>query len=1063
MERDRKSGGRLARKGLQVEQLEARRYLAADLFQQSVLEGREYAENELLVQYAPPVFGPQLRFERPSVSLRVEEFIHTKAMQANGLGVMERVKLAAGDDMQTAMQALRKNPNVLYVEPNYIVRKTAISNDTYYTSGSLWGVYSNDSPTLVGPSNTTNQFGSQAEKAWNESILGSSSVVVGVIDEGVQWNHPDLIDNMWLNPFEVAGDGIDNDGNGYIDDIRGWDFVTGDNSVYDVGQDSHGTHVAGTIGGTGGNASGVVGVNWDVAMISLKFLGTNGGYTSDAVKALDYLTDLKTRHGINIVASNNSWGGGGYSAALHSAIIRSAKKDILFVAAAGNSTSNNDSVASYPSNYSTTVGTSTQTPASYDAVIAVASITSTGGISSFSSYGATTVDIGAPGSGIVSTVPTSTGGFTYANYSGTSMATPHVTGAVALYASTQPSGASAASIKQAILQSATPTASLAGKTVTGGRLNVWDAVQPRSSIQVSSPSPSATTTEAGGTVTFTVVLGAAPTGDVTIPIRSSDTIEGTVSSSSLVFTTADWNVPQTVTVTGVDDSVDDGNTSYSIVLEAAISTDPNYSGVNPTDVALINQDDDTAGITVSAPSGATTTEAGGSVSFTLRLQSQPTENVTIPISSSDTTEGTVSASSLLFTASNWDTEQTVTVTGVDDATFDGNVIYTVVLGAATSTDGLYSGRNPADISLTNIDDDPAPSTKFYVVNDATTDRTYEYSAGGDSIENYVLNSSNTAPRGVASNVAGDRVWVVDNNRRVFVYNNSGALLGSWTAGSLPSNALVEGVTTDGTHVWIVDNRGDRVYYYANAASRLSGTQNATRNFLLNSANRNPRDLVTDGAFLWVVNDASTNVVFRYNLSGVLQNSWSLNSANATPTGITLDPSNDSQDIWVVDSGTDRVYRYANARVSTSPTLTSFFQLAAGNTNPQGIADPPAAEAFGSVEIFVDASDSLNSELGWVAPIVGVGSVGMGSSMLSETRDLVFGPKEMSPERSFGSLIVHRDSSVDARASQQGSDVVQRMGPKLPRAAERLSRGKASLDVEAQLHDLALADLNVYDV
>lgn len=1055
------------RRELRFEFLELRRLLAVDLGQQTVWTGREYVANELLVQYAPQVLGPQLNIPRPSVSLRVAETIHTKAMQQNGLGVMERVTLGQGVGMGDAIDALKKNPNVLYAEPNYIYRPSVVSNDTYYTNGSLWGMYSDDSP-AAGPANTTNPFGSQAEKAWAANVTGTSNVVVGIIDEGIMFNHPDLVDNIWVNPFETAGDGVDNDGNGYVDDIRGWDFVTNDNSVYDVGQDSHGTHVAGTIGGTGGNGTGVVGVNWDVTMISLKFLGPTGGSTLNAVKALDYLTDLKTRHGINIVASNNSWGGGGYSQSLHSAIIRSAKQNILFVAAAGNSTANNDATASYPSNYNTTQGTSTETPASYDSVIAVASITNSGAISSFSSYGATTVDIGAPGSGIWSTVPTSTGGASYASYNGTSMATPHVTGAIALYASTQSSPVSGSTIRQAILSTATPTASLAGRTVTGGRLNAYAALNLVSGpgVSVGSPSPSGNTTEAGGSVSFNVVLATQPTDDVTIPVSSSDATEGTLSVSSLIFTAANWNVPQSVTVTGVNDNVDDGNIAYTIVLGPATSADLAYNGLNPNDVALTNQDNDTAGITRGAPSGTTTTESGGAITFTVRLNSEPTANVTIGISSSDTTEGTVSASSLLFTPANWNVDQTVTVAGVDDTIYDGNIAYTAVVAASTSSDPLYNGINPADVALTNLDDDPIPSTKFFVVDDATSNRTFEYDAGGGAIENYLLSSSNATPRGVATNAAGDRVWVVDNNRTVFVYNNSGALLGSWAAGSLPSNALVEGITTDGTHIWIVDNRGDRVYYYANASSRISGTQTATSSFLLNGSNRNPRDLVTDGTFLWVVNDATTNLVFRYNLAGTLQNSWSLNSGNATPTGITLDPSNGSQDIWVVDSGTDRVYRYANGRTLTSPTLTSFFQLSAGNTNPQGIADPPAGDSLASFEVFVNEPSTPSAQAAianvWGATDVGLSVADRGSiSNAPETivmldRDARMGREHDSGGRSLGRSVPTNDANRGSMTYAR-QEIGQRF---FARSSDRLQRTKSPLWDDVELLDRAFADTDV---
>ena len=411
---------------------------------------------EFLVQFKTGATDSEKRRALGRVNGEKLEDIVAEKRRADGHGDLLLVRHQPDMTPVAARRALKSDPAVEFAEPNWIYTHQATSNDPYYTNGSLWGMY--------GPSTTpANPYGSNAAAVWAAGNTGSAEVYVGVIDEGIQFTHPDLNGQVWTNPYDPA-DGVDNDGNGYKDDIHGWDFNGNNNTIYDGGNkgnlDDHGTHVSGTIGGKGGNGAGGVGVNWNIRLISAKFLGRNGGTTANAIKAVDYITDLKTRHGLNIVATNNSWGGGGYSQGLKDAIERANAANILFIAAAGNGGAdgvgdNNDTTPSYP--------------ASYDNpnIIAVAAITSSGAKASYSNYGATTVDIGAPGSGIVSTTAYNT----YSNYSGTSMATPHVTGAAALYASAHP-GASAADIKNAIISSAVSTPSLSGKCVTGGRLDV---------------------------------------------------------------------------------------------------------------------------------------------------------------------------------------------------------------------------------------------------------------------------------------------------------------------------------------------------------------------------------------------------------------------------------------------------------------------------------------------------------------------------------------------------------------------------------------------------------------
>jgi thermitase len=426
----------------------------------------EFVAGELLIQFQPGTTAADRAEARSWVGA-----LRRELLRGNGNGELEVARVPARA-VQQAVALLRQHPAVRHAEPNWIYRHHATSDESYYTTGLLWGMYGD-------ATNPANQFGSQAGEAWAAGNVGSASVVVGVIDEGIDFNHPDLAANIWTNPVEAAGvAGVDDDGNGYVDDLHGWDFSQNNNSIYDGAPgndtDAHGTHVSGTIGGVGGNTQGVAGVNWNVKLISAKFLGPSGGTLANAVKAIDYITDLKTRHGLNIVATNNSWGGGGFSQALLDAIVRGANKGILFIAAAGNGNMsgigiNNDSTPHYPSSYNTTAG------ASYDAVISVASITSTGAKSGFSNYGKTSVDLGAPGSGVWSTTPNNT----YSSFSGTSMATPHVTGAVAMYASLHP-GESALAIKTAVLNSAiaTPTSSMTNITVTGGRLNIGEFTGP---------------------------------------------------------------------------------------------------------------------------------------------------------------------------------------------------------------------------------------------------------------------------------------------------------------------------------------------------------------------------------------------------------------------------------------------------------------------------------------------------------------------------------------------------------------------------------------------------------
>jgi subtilisin family serine protease len=332
-----------------------------------------------------------------------------------------------------------------YAEPDHVVGASVVPNDPGFSQ--LWGLR-----------NTGAGWGAagvdiRATDAWeSEAATGSLSVKVGVIDSGIDHTHPDLAENIWVNPNEIPGNGIDDDNNGYIDDVRGWNFADGNNNAMD--DNRHGTHVAGTIGGRGNNGAGVAGVCWRVSMVPLKFLGADGtGNISDAIEAVAYATRL----GVHL--TNNSWGGGSYSQALKDVIDAANAAGILFVAAAGNESNDNDASPSYPASYAC------------PNILSVASIDRTGRLSRFSNYGRSTVHLGAPGGSIYSTVP----GGRYETLSGTSMAAPHVAGVCALLKSRRP-GMSHTQIRAKVLASARPMTALSGKTVTGAMLDAAAAV-----------------------------------------------------------------------------------------------------------------------------------------------------------------------------------------------------------------------------------------------------------------------------------------------------------------------------------------------------------------------------------------------------------------------------------------------------------------------------------------------------------------------------------------------------------------------------------------------------------
>ncbi len=400
-------------------------------------------EGYLLVRYK----------ENSTVKTQIEA-VHTRAKTKviktfkypSGL---QLVKLESGVPATHALSVYKNDAHILYAEPNYLLRAAVIPDDTFF--GQQWGLNN------VGQTGGLVDADINAVEAW-ELGTGNQQTVLAVVDTGVDYTHQDLEDNRWFNPGEIPGNGIDDDHNGYIDDIHGINSITGTGDPMDDSE--HGTHVAGIIAAKGNNELGVSGVMQRAAILGCKFLDINGeGDTGTAIACIEYLVDLATRkdNPVHIVASNNSWSGGPFSRALYDAIKELRSAGILFMAAASNEGKNNDITATYPANFD------------LSNIISVAATDHKDDLAIFSNYGRYSVHVAAPGVKILSTFPQNR----YGILSGTSMAVPFVTGLAGLIKSANPT-LTWMQIRNLIISGGQWTNGLQGNLISERRIRAWD-------------------------------------------------------------------------------------------------------------------------------------------------------------------------------------------------------------------------------------------------------------------------------------------------------------------------------------------------------------------------------------------------------------------------------------------------------------------------------------------------------------------------------------------------------------------------------------------------------------
>lgn len=537
-------------------------------FDVEVVNGKAAVAKEALVKFRP---GASAALSRLASAADASE------AELIGAGNSGRVK-ARTMNIVALMQLLGRDPDVELVEPNYIVQASADANDTYYNL--LWGL-KNTGQTIGGQLGVSGAD-IEATKAW-DFTKGSTANVVGIVDTGVNYSHPDLAANMWKAPKQFTV----NIGGTLVTCAVGTSGFNAISKTCDPNDDNdHGSHVAGTIGAVGNNGTGVTGVNWTASMMGLKFLSRSGsGSTSDAINAIEFAIQAKQQNVANVRVLNNSWGGGGYSALLKEKIEHANANGILFVASAGNSGANNDITPSYP--------------ASYDVpnVISVAATDNRDQLASFSNYGANSVDLGAPGVNIASTSKT---GYLY--MSGTSMAAPHVSGVAALVLAK--CSLDTAALRANLLGSVESIGALLGKTTTGGRLNAYNALNtcggtpppPAKDFSLSA-TPATLSTTQGGTAQTTVSVSTTGWDGASIALSaaglpsgasasfSPDSLNGNGSSGVTISTASSTPAgTYTVVISGVSGGTTK-TTSVSLTVTAPQTPDFGIS-VSPATVVV---------------------------------------------------------------------------------------------------------------------------------------------------------------------------------------------------------------------------------------------------------------------------------------------------------------------------------------------------------------------------------------------------------------------------------------------------------------------------------------------